>query len=265
MSLLPRLVSPLAGLIWPRTCAACGGSLGGQPETLCPRCRTRLEQLAAVPYCPRCGRSASPLAIDPTGCPGCRRERFWNHRGLVRIGPYESPLRDWLLAIKFGRNPRALRRLAALLADRLRAAPWFGQIDFVVPVPMHWIRRLDRPWDHARVLACEVAARIDRPIIRVLRRRVYTPSFVGTASTRAQRFRLIRGSFAPRLSRRLRGAGVCVIDNVVVTGATLHEVCRTLRHAGASRVYAAIACRQAGNGDWNPDTECLLAPPVGKV
>ena len=259
---LSRFIEPVVDALWPQVCLGCRqpSPPGGTP--LCPVCRRRLQDLSALTYCPRCGRSASPLATDRTGCPGCRRERFWNHRGLVRVGPYEPPLRDWLLSIKYGRDPRALQQLAALLAERLAAAPWFDQVELLVPVPRHWLRRLERRQDHARVLAGQVARRIGRPLASgVLRRCRYTPSLVRAAQTRRQRFELVRDSFAVRRPARIAGRTICLIDNVIVSGATLHEAVRTLRRTGVRRIYAAVVCRQSVPGDWTPDVEVLLQAP----
>lgn len=262
--LLPRPVQPVCEAVWPRCCLACGGALNGSPTALCATCRDRVQHLQALPCCPRCGRSASPLATDRTGCPGCRRERFWNHRGLVRVGPYEPPLRDWLLAIKYGRDRRALEQVAQRLAQRLTAAPWFDEVDALIAVPRHWLRRLERRWDHASVLAGRVARIAGRPLwTGVLRRCRFTPSLVRAAQTRQQRFELVRDSFRCRRPGRIRDKTLCLIDNVVVTGATLCEAVRTLRRSGAARVHAAVVCRQSAPGDWTPDVEVLLRAESG--
>ena len=48
---------------------------------------------------------------------------------------------------------------------------------------------------------------------------------------------------------RLAGKCVCIVDNLVATGATVCEVSKALRRAGARRVYAAVIGRTVFAGD----------------
>ena len=55
------------------------------------------------------------------------------------------------------------------------------------------------------------------------------------------RQRNVRGAF--RCTRRLDGATVAVVDDVMTTGATLNEIARTLKAAGAGRVVNWVVAR----------------------
>ena len=57
-----------------------------------------------------------------------------------------------------------------------------------------------------------------------------------------RRFRRnVRGAF--RCRRPLTGATVAVVDDVMTTGATLDELARTLKRAGAARVENWVVAR----------------------
>ena len=56
-----------------------------------------------------------------------------------------------------------------------------------------------------------------------------------------ERQRNVRGAF--RCRRPLVGATVAVVDDVMTTGATLDELARTLKRAGASRVVNWVVAR----------------------
>lgn len=66
-------------------------------------------------------------------------------------------------------------------------------------------------------------------------------SQIGLAA--ADRRTNVRGMFALRRRASVDGRTVCLVDDVMVTGATLHENARILRKAGARAVYAAIVAR----------------------
>jgi predicted amidophosphoribosyltransferase len=56
-----------------------------------------------------------------------------------------------------------------------------------------------------------------------------------------ERQRNVRGAF--RVRRSLAGATVAVVDDVMTTGATLNEIARTLKAAGAERVVNWVVAR----------------------
>jgi predicted amidophosphoribosyltransferase len=56
-----------------------------------------------------------------------------------------------------------------------------------------------------------------------------------------QRQRNVRGAF--RCRSLLAGASVAVVDDVMTTGATLDELARTLKRAGAARVVNWVVAR----------------------
>jgi ComF family protein len=254
-------IGGLLDALLPQTCVACDGWIAADQSPVCPACRATLEATAALPYCPRCGRTTPPLSIHEKGCARCRTEDFWNVAGVVRVGLYrEETLRRMLVGLKFTGSEREADFLGALLAEALRRQSWAGELQALVPVPMHPLRRMQRPCDHARLLAEAVSRRLGVPVRRAAIRRVkYSISQTRTPS-RAQRFENIKGCFGPARRPNVAGKTVCIIDNLLVTGATIHEVSKVLRKAGAKRIYAAVIARSTLPGDPQPPPEAFQAP-----
>jgi ComF family protein len=243
-------LAPLLDALLPQTCVSCDTWIAAYEPPTCPDCRAALEATIALPYCPFCGRTVSPLSIHEKNCARCRTERFWNVGGIARVGEYrEEALRRMLVELKFTGGERQADYLGHLLADAMRKAPWVGEIDALVPVPMHRLRRWQRPCDHAQMLADAVSRRLKIPVRRAAVRRVkYSVSQTRTVS-QAARFKNVQGCFGPSRRPKIAGQTVCIIDNLLVTGATIHEVSKVLRKAGARRIYAAVVARASLPGD----------------
>lgn len=198
-----------------------------------------------------------PLSIREDDCAGCRSEAFWNVAEVVRAGEYTGALRAMIVRLKYSGQPRDAAGLGRLLARQIAAASWFPQVDALVPVPMHRLRRLQRPSNHAAVLA-ESCLRYLRSAAgakaglrlrsAVVRRSRYSASQTRKA-TRHARFENVRDCFAPRPRANLTGQTVCIIDNLLVSGATVTEVSKVLRKLGARRIYAAVLARTPPPGE----------------
>ncbi len=251
----------------PQTCCACGRWIPGELGRFCPTCALDLATGLAMPYCPRCAHSAPLTALDADGCPHCRGDHIWNAASMVRLGPYAGALKQLILGLKYAGAQRNAEWLTQRLAEALTARGYAREISAFVPVPMHWRRRWQRPVDHARLLAELLARRLGVPCRRLVRRRMDRPSQTTQPSMHA-RFENVRDCFelrrstgwswplprqanagmpaevgAPRPARSLRGQTVCIVDNLIVSGATIHEMAKVLRAAGAARIFVAVLAR----------------------
>jgi predicted amidophosphoribosyltransferase len=130
------------------------------------------------------------------------------------------------------------------MAEALRELPWLHELDALVPVPMHWLRRWQRRCNHTMVLTTALSKELGIPLLKGVLREKNTPSQTHVTS-RTKRFENVKGCFAVNRPDRVAGKTVCIVDNLIVTGATAHEVSKVLRKAGAKRIYLAVAARTA--------------------
>lgn len=245
-----RWLGGAGGAVLPQTCYACERWTHPSAGALCRLCVARFRTLRAPPFCPFCGRSVSPLTIGEKDCGLCRGETHWNFRRMVRVAPYEPPVDLLVRGLKYHGVERHGELLGRWLADAIAAAPWRSELDLLVPVPMHWQRWRNRPCRHALVLARHVGARLCIPVRPAVVRVRNTPSQLAVA-TLAARFRNVEKCFEPAQGARVAGRCACIIDNVMVSGATVCEVAKALRRAGAKRIYVAVVARSALAGEEN--------------
>ena len=230
----------LGDLVLPATCSACRAddvSVGG----LCDACSVKLLALAALHYCPRCGTTVGPnIPVRDNGCSACPSPlpRF---ASVTRLGPYAPPLRRVIQGLKYRRVETMCRGLGRMLALALTARHGEAAFDLVLPVPMHWCRRLARGCDHARALARAVGSRLDVPVGTELIRIRHTPAQVHLPRTR--RIANVHGAFAVSRPRDIDGARILLVDDVTTTGATAGEAARTILRAGGSSVHLAVVAK----------------------
>ena len=117
--------------------------------------------------------------------------------------------------------------------------------DLILPVPLYRWRLWWRGFNQAAVIARHVGQRLRVPVhtrgIGHSGARVHQVGLDARARRRA-----VRGAFDVRLD--LRDRHVALVDDVMTTGATLHELAQAVRAAGASRVEAWVLARTPKSG-----------------
>ena len=228
-------------LFFPPRCAHCDmDELPADGLPLCEACRDELTPSER----PRCGRCGVIVPVDvPAGeaCPSCRGKRQ-RYESVVALGSYAGSLRTAMLRMKrSGDEP-----LSAALGDwfcRLKSSELSSlRPDVVVPVPMHWSRRMLRGTNSPDVLADRLAHALGVPAAaRLLQRRRRTAPQGSLA--KVQRLLNVRGAFRLRRGYNCQGASVLLVDDILTTGATCNEAARILLESGATRVSVAVVAR----------------------
>lgn len=231
-----RGVERMGAFFVPDACPVCAGAMGTASGELCPDCARLLVELPE-PRCGHCGGAAdSALEV----CGECLRigARPWRH--AVSVFPYGGVMRELVHRLKYGGQPYLARFLGQRMA-RAWTTHGTGVPDVVVPVPLHWWRRLRRGYNQAELLAREVADTLGLPLM---------PALVRTRATRRQalldidrRQANVKEVFASRPRWSVRGRHVLLLDDVLTTGHTLGEAARTLHTAGALAVSVLTAAR----------------------
>jgi ComF family protein len=161
---------------------------------------------------------------------------------MLALWAYGPPLDSVVQALKFRRLDYLGRHLATALAAELGSKlEGFAPIDRVVPVPLHWRRRLTRGYNQAERIARPLASLLGLPFDPLLSRGRATPpqSLLG----RTQRLANLRRAFRVPRSREIQGLHLLLVDDVATTGATLDAAAETLKKAGAAAVTALVAGR----------------------
>lgn len=235
--MLPDLFDLARGLVYgvPRDCALCGSALDelAQDTGVCRNCISDLgAQMAWV--CQVCGQPmVPPLCV----CETCRTNLYY-FDAQRSAGAYSGNLQQAVLRLKHGRERWLSRPLGRLLA--LAAMP-FAPLDFLVPIPLAPESAVRRGFNQALDLAWEASAVLGVPVLDVLRREK-RPEQQWQLS-RNRRWENLKGSMFMKGHRVFGGGRVLLVDDVMTTGATLHEAARVLKDKGFVFVFGATVAR----------------------
>ncbi len=229
----------LLNLLFPPSCEVCDRDLTDTSQ-VCAGC---VEKLARLPEasCRRCGAMISPSHARGDRCDDCRDPALRFSR-LVCLGEYQGQLRDVVLRMKCPSQTALTLAMGRLLWRDRREILEEIRPDLLIPIPMHWTRRLRRGVNSPELLAEPIARALSAPVARGVLGLRRNP-LVQSSLTPSRRFENMRGAFRCSAGYDIRGARVLLIDDVLTTGATCSEAAAQLRRHGAKDVFVAVVSR----------------------
>ena len=231
-----RILSSILDFLAPKLCPGCGRALLSAEEEMCADC---LDECATLPErrCPRCGGPADGLLDECRQCQLEDDDRPW--KLAVSAFPFEGKARHWIHEFKYRGGLHLAPFLAERLADAWRTYGGNEPLDGIVPVPLHWFRRLTRGYNQTDVLAGLLGRRLGLPKIPCLRRTRRTRQ--QARMNKEERRRNVRHAFACRTSPA--GRRLLLLDDVFTTGSTLKAATEALLDGGASSVSVLTIAR----------------------
>ncbi|MFI5308347.1 MAG: ComF family protein [Polyangiales bacterium] len=194
----------------------------------CPGCDLPLGAAAQEVFCSACEPLLERASQQPPSLGAA-------------VYVYAGPMADALRRLKYARRTELAAGLGTLLAVAARA--YAGQVDRVMPLPLHRARLRERGFNQSALLARPVARALGLPLdVSSLRRLRLTRDQAGLA--RAERAENVLGAFV--VLGKPRPERVLLIDDVRTTGATLASAASALLDRGFREVRTLALARAEG-------------------
>jgi ComF family protein len=192
-------------------CRACLNELPWHPKTSCPQCGL----MSDGGLCGRC--ISAPPDFDAT----------------YSVFLYDFPIDAMMLRYKYGEMLMICAFFGQMLSEKVTA----NSIDLIIPMPMHPARIKERGFNQALEIA-KVFGKEKLDYRSAIRQKLTPPQ---ASLPLKDRVKNIKGAF--KIETDLTGKRIAIVDDVMTTGASLNELAKTLKKAGASHVECWVIAR----------------------
>ena len=225
---ISTVLRDVASLILPRTCLACGRVLLEREDGVCLACRYNI-----------------PMTNFPKDGTNPVKELFEN------ILPIESAWsmywfvdgtewKDIIHKFKYSGRWYFAQKMGEWMGSELLDSGDFADVDLLVPIPLHYRRRLLRGYNQSEQLALGIGRKMGVECdFRLVYRRLYNES--QTSKIRFERWENVEDIFEVRNPQKLRGRHILLVDDVLTTGATISSCALAILKACEGDVRISVA------------------------
>lgn len=242
---LPSLLRDASvALLFPTLCRVCGASVESLQEGVaCKRCWQAAENARLnFDCCEKCDVSLPRLQLQAQArrCGLCDDFAFTAARAC---GDYAGAVRESVLRLKL--QPEMPAHLKQLLHETFQQLPNAQDIELIIPVPLHPTRQQERTYNQAEVIAHTLSHATGLSVlVSALTRTKITERHRAGMDAKA-RLQSLRGAFAVHAPRLIAYRTVLLVDDVMTTGSTAHEIAQTLCENDARAVSVLTLARAA--------------------
>lgn len=213
------IVHKILRFFFPPFCCACKKILK-QRDALCAACMATIKPLASKTL------HVSAKYSMPVHC----------------VGAYDEPLKQFVLAKAYS-DKLACYYMAQLIYQLSLFKSL--EIDYIVPVPLHWRRYAKRGYNQSAEIAHCLSQRSGIPVMHALKRAKATE--YQSRCDKNKRFENVKNVFVLALDatqiKILNGKRLLLVDDVMTTGATLAEAAKVLNSIKPVQITACVLAR----------------------
>ncbi|NND76680.1 MAG: ComF family protein [Flavobacteriales bacterium] len=213
-------------LFYPRICASCANSLNSSEKAICLSCKYNYKR---------------PKFHDDKN--NEVEKRFWGKIKVKAASAHAQFIKDGLLQkaiyeLKYKQNTLVGEELGKELGYELKNSARFKDVDLVLPVPLHKIKKRKRGYNQCDFIAKGVAEAMEIEwSVRHIRRNVYNISQTG--KSKYGRFKNTENIFEAYGDGHLNGRNILLVDDVITTGATIEACVNALNKVEGAEIYVA--------------------------
>ena len=205
---MKEILNDISGLFFPRSCAVCGELLVKGAEFVCTQCRW---DIPLTGYWREVDNPVTQALYGQLPVVNASAFFFFVH---------DSKFQQFVHSFKYRGGWRYAVEMGEWFGHTLKESPLYADIDVLVPIPLHFRKRLKRGYNQAEYIAKGMAKAMGVELdIKSVYRKMHNPS--QTSKSRNERWDNVQNIFALRHPEQLDGKHILLVDDVLTTGSTI--------------------------------------------
>ncbi len=229
LNIVNQFVKGIIHLIYPQLCAVCKYQEIETNEIFCIDCFSKL------PFTSQCQLKKNIFKDNFKG--KIKIEHGASLLFFVKQGIVQELIHD----LKYNNKPDIGIKMGKILGYEILKSPYFGKIDFIVPVPLHRQKKSTRGYNQSEKIALGISNITGSKIIskNIIRTK---NTATQTKMNQEQRSKNVSGAFTSKDPSIFKNKHVLIVDDVLTTGSTLLECSKPIRNIeGIKLSFATLA------------------------
>ena len=198
-------------LIYPNVCGICDKIC---KSDLCKKCEIELNNVAK-------------FKID--------RYTDKNFEKHIYLFKYEGIIKERLIKFKFNEKPYIYKCFVKFLIKNEKICKILKSYDIIIPVPIHYNRKVSRGYNQSALIAKEIANNLEiKYNDKVLYKKVNNKP--QSTKNKEDRIANVIGVYFIKKEDKILNKKVLLLDDIYTTGSTVNECSKILKLAGAKKV-----------------------------
>lgn len=215
------MIKEILDFFFPRQCVMCDRRLSLQEQHICLPCYMHL-----------------PRTMHHTVEHSPAEKLFWGKLPIEKAASffhYKDGNKEILLQLKYKNNPEIGTYIASQYAKEIKDSGFFDDIDIIVPIPLHWRKRMQRGYNQCTFIAEGIRSVTGIPICTKAVKRIVN-NVSQTLMMRDKRHDNVEGIFRLTHPELISGKHVLIIDDVTTTGSTIYACAKEILKAPDTRI-----------------------------
>ncbi len=235
------VLSKIFNVVFPETCVVCGSIV--HDGHICSNCFSALSFITN-PMCTVCGFPFKFYEKNSDNknyvCVNCLKQKPFFDKS-ISVLRYNDAAKQIILPFKHGDKTFLNDFIADLMFKFGKDV--INKADFIVPVPISFIRLLKRKYNQSALIASAICAKSGKAYLGALKRIKFTKS-QGHLPEK-ERIANVKNCFSlnKNFLNKIKDKNILLIDDVFTTGATVNECAKVLKQNGVNKVFVLTLCK----------------------
>ncbi len=228
------LLQIFIGLFFPKICLSCDERLLDSEQYLCSNCSKSLKFLED--FCPICG---APKMDNE--CRVCQTNEFLFDKARSAF-MFNNVVQNMIHEFKYNEVTRIAKFFGTLSQKYIEKFQPFDHIDYIVPVPLHKVKKRTRGFNQSELLTREISKNMNwKHLPNLIKRKRFTET--QTKLNKEQRKKNVSLAFKINPKYEIKGKNILLVDDVFTTGATANSITAALKEKQVNKVYVFTIAR----------------------